>query len=153
MKKLPVIALVLVLGCTASAEAKSLTLKGGIKGDANSKIALKLEINPLHGTPESVIKFTYSGIDTFQSPAPGQIGDPCTIGEQSGKLPPASPSVYPGSPGVYTFNAVDPNGGDAIQGRGSLTPYQNVKKAVGNITFLQPDHSVCASKQFKLKKT
>jgi hypothetical protein len=154
MRYLPVLIVVLALACAATAEAKTLTLKGSIKGDSNSKIALKLDIDPTHNTPKAVIKFTYSGIDTYQAPEPGQIGDPCSIGEQKGKLPPAVPSVYPGQqPGTYTFNAVDPNGGEAIQARGALSPYPVVKKAVGYMTFLQPDHTVCASKDFKLKKT
>jgi hypothetical protein len=44
------------------------------------------------------------------------------------------------------------HGGEAIQAPRHLTPYPVVKKGVGTMTFLQPGHTVCASKEFKPRK-
>jgi hypothetical protein len=152
MRKLGPGALVICLLFAASAEAKTLTLSGGIKGDSNSKVSMKLKVNK-DGVPSKLKALTYSGIDTFVATAPGQLGDACAIGEQQGSLPGAVPSILRGSqPGTWTFNAVETENGLAHQGRGILTPYPKAKKADGYLQFVQEDHSVCASRDFKLRK-
>ena len=152
MRKLGAGALVTCMLFAAGAEAKTLTLSGGIKGDANSKISMKLKVTR-DGIPVKLRKLTYSGIETFVSTAPGELGDPCAIGEQQGSLPGGQPSISRGTrPGTYDFNAVQVDAGLARQGRGILTPYPKAKKALGYLQFQQEDDTFCASRQFRLRK-
>ena len=151
MKKLGAGALVMCLLFAASAEAKTLKLTGKADGDSNSKITLKVKVNK-DGIPTKVKKVSYSNVDTYVVTGPSTVGEPCAIGEQSGKIPGAKPSITRPSPSSWRFNAAATEGDISRQALGSLTPLQKPSQAVGQVTLEQPDHTFCATKEFTLRK-
>ena len=130
------------LALASVAEAETKTLKGGVKGDSDSGVVLKVKVDG-HGLFKGIKSLSFTKVDTC-------------IGELSGKIPGKNFTIGRSSPkpGVtgFSFSGAGSLGDNTIASSGFIKAMPKPKRSNGYFVATEDEQPSCEpTKDYSLK--